>query len=241
MANYGLLKERLQQPKQAEKAYREAIGLYGDTLGRPCHPNLIDAMANLGSLLRQPKTTPARRAEAGKLLEKALRLGIRVRGASHVLVGNDQANYARWLYDAGKLREARKGFATAIDIYERNVSKQRLDPDHAFIAEAKTWLGRVLVEENTVAAAKQALPLLADAVAKWPVQRGPGTIGEGVAKALLGRALWLTNNQSPEACRYLCEGYRLVRGQIDPAFQSRIETWIKQQGCDCEGAPLAAV
>jgi tetratricopeptide (TPR) repeat protein len=242
LANHGLVKVRLGNEREAERHFRDAIKLYGDTLGRPCHPNLIDAMANLGSLLRRPKTTPARLAEAGNIFQSVLKLSTKVRGAAHVLVGNDYANYGRWQYDTGSGREAKKTFAAALGIYRKNVSGGRLDPDHSFIAEAQTWLGRVLVEEDTAAAAKQAQPILAEAIAKWPVQRGPGTAGEAVAKACLGRSLWLIDNGSTDACRLVCEGYRILRSaSADPAFMRRVEAWIKQQGCDCDGMPLAAV
>jgi tetratricopeptide (TPR) repeat protein len=242
LANHGLVKIRLGRERDAERYFRDAIKLYGDTLGRRCHPNLIDAMANLGALLRRPKSTPARIAEAGKIFQRVLQLSTKVRGPSHVLVGNDYANYARWQYDAGRGREARKTFATALAIYRKNVSAGRLDPDHSFIAEAQTWLGRLLVEEDTASAARQAEPILSEAVKKWPVQRGPGTAGEAVAKVCLGRALWLIDNGAADACRLICEGYRILQTvAADPAFMRRVEAWIEQQGCDCDGTPLQAV
>lgn len=242
LANHGVVKEGLQRAREAERHYRDAIELYGATLDRPCHPNLIDAMANLGSLLRAPKTTPARLAEAGKVLLKTLRLDAKVRGGSHILVGNDWANFARWLYDTGKVRDAKRGFSTALGIYRKNVASDRLDGNHSFIAEAETWLGRLLVEEDTAASAKQAQRLLADAIRKWPIQRGAGTLGEGVAKTCLGRAFWLQGRTSGDACRVLCEGYRIVRAlSPDPVFVRRVERWIEQMGCACDGQPLAAV
>src|SRR5918999_1033486 len=65
LANFALVKESLRQRRDAERAYRNAIELYGKTLNRPCHPNLIDALANLGSLLRTPPATAAQLKEAG--------------------------------------------------------------------------------------------------------------------------------------------------------------------------------
>lgn len=243
LANYALVKEAQQKPKQAEAMYRSTIDLYANTLNRTCHPNLIDAYANLGSLLRTPPADPKRLEEAGDYLEKALELGLKVRGGAHVLVGNDYANFARWQYDTGNVKAALKNFGLARKIYDKNVAGRALPPDHSFIAEALTWQGRLLVESGTEAAAKQAEPLLADAIAKWPAQRGPNTVGEGVARACLGRALYLQGANQDQACTPLCEGFAIVKASplADPAFVKRMQDWIKQQDCVCvQGSKTAA-
>ena len=234
LANFGLVLEAQRKRAAAAKAYLNAIDLYANTLNRDRHPNLIDACANLGSLLR---TVPGKLTEAGRYLEKALDLGISVRGESHVLVGNDHANLARWHYDTGARDAASKGFAKALDIYQRTRkgSDPALPPDHFFIAEVLTWQGRIAVERNTPAGGKQGEPLLRKARAIWPVQLGPGTLGEAMATGYLGRAIGLQNAADGEACRLLCEAQRELKSnpQASPAVIEQFAAWIKEQDCEC--------
>lgn len=241
LANFGLVKERLGKRRQAARAYGNAITLYGQTLDRPCHPNLIDAHANLGSLLRQPPASDKELKQAGIHLKEALRLGSLVRGELHTLVGNDLANLGRWQYDTNQKSAAKKSFATALKIYERSTRRAGLPADHSYVAEALTWQGRLLVEEDTAAAAASAEPLLERAIAIWPAQRGGGTLGEGVAKAHLGRALFLQKKDPDRACALLCEGLRILspHPQANPIVR-RLKQWIRQQGCNCDGAPASA-
>ncbi|MET0535330.1 MAG: tetratricopeptide repeat protein [Steroidobacter sp.] len=238
LANFGLVLEAQKKRSSAIKAYLNAIDLYENTLNRGNHPNLIDTYANLGSLLRTP---PAKLKEAGRYLEKALQLGIAVRGDSHLLVGNDYANLARWQYDSGARDAATKGFNKALDIYSQNIKKRALPADHFFIAEALTWQGRILVEAGTLAGGKQAEPLLRKAREIWPVQLGSGTVGEAMATGYLGRALALQGNQADDACQLLCSGYRALQEnpQASPAVIKQFAAWIKQQQCDCGPAQAA--
>lgn len=233
LANFGLVLEQLGKRAPAINAYRNAIDLYANTLNRERHPNLIDTYANLGSLLR---TLPKYSKESGKYLEKALQLGREIRGESHVLVGNDHANYARWQYDVGALAAADKGFAQARAIYDRNVRDHSLPDNHFFIAEALTWQGRIAVERNTAAGGKAGEALLRDALKIWPAQLGPNTLGELTARAYLGRALALQGLDNDEACRLLCEGYGGIKldRQANPEIIRRLRGWLKEQGCQCE-------
>jgi tetratricopeptide (TPR) repeat protein len=241
LANFALVQEALRKRSAAERAYRNAIELYGKTLNRPCHPNLIDALANLGSLLRTPPATAAQLEEAGRVLLEALRLDTILRGDSHALVGNDYANLGRWLYDVKRVREAYRSFAKALGIYERNVRKGVLPADHYFIAEALTWLGRLLVEQGTASAAAKAETMLDRATAIWPAQVAPGSLGEGVAKACLGRALFLQGKNPIQACNLLCEGFKIVAPNApDTALIERIKGWIDAQGCECGGVNVQA-
>lgn len=236
LANFGLVLEQLGKRSAAIKAYRNAIDLYVDTLNRDRHPNLIDTYANLGSLLR---ILPKQSKDAGKYLQKALELGLSVRGESHILVGNDYANLARWQYDTGARDGATKGFAQALNIYARNVRSRSLPADHFFIAEALTWQGRMAVERDSQSGGKEAVPLLSQALDIWPAQLGPNTLGEVTARAYLGRALALQGDNNDEACRLLCEGYQAMKvdPQADPAVVRRLRGWIKEQGCTCEESP----
>lgn len=236
LANFGLVLEGQKKRRAAAKAYLNAIDLYANTLNRDRHPNLIDTYANLGSLLR---TLPGKLKEAGRYLEKALELGTSVRGESHTLVGNDHANLARWHYEAGTRDAASKGLAKALDIYAKNVRSRALPPDHAFIAEALTWQGRIAVERNTAAGGKEAEPGLRKAREIWPAQLGPGTVGEAMATGYLGRALGLQNAVDGEACRLLCEGYQALKAnpQANPAVVKQFAAWIKEQECECNPGP----
>jgi tetratricopeptide (TPR) repeat protein len=238
LANFGLVLEAQRKRKAAAKTYLNAIDLYENSLNRDRHPNLIDTYANLGSLLRTP---PADLKQAGRYLEKALELGRAVRGESHVLVGNDYANFARWQYDAATRDDASKSFAKAMNIYTQNVRSAALPSDHFFIAETLTWQGRIAVERDTPAGGKEGEPLLRRAVEIWPAQLGPGSLGEALAKGYLGRALGLQGNQNDEACRLLCEAYRAVKGnpQANPAVIKQFAQWIKEQQCDCGPAATA--
>ena len=232
LANFGLVLEAMNKRRAAAKTYINAIDLYTNTLNREHHPNLIDVYANLGSLLR---TSPDDVKQAGKYLQKALDLGRAIRGESHMLVGNDYANLARWHYDTGARDAAEEGFSKALDIYSSNVRSRALPADHFFIAETLTWQARIAVERDTAAGGKQAEQLLRQAIDIWPAQLGPNSLGEGMAKAYLGRSLWLQGTAGIDPCGPLCEGYKIVKTypQVGPAVLRPLQSWIKQQGCDC--------
>lgn len=241
LANYALLKEVRKKPKQAYAMYRNAIDLYANTLNRQNHPNLIDLYANVGSLLRTPPASAADLREAGKFLQKALQLGLMVRGDSHTLVGNDYANLGRWQYDTGARADSIKSFAQALNVYSRNIRSGSLPPDHFFVAEALTWLGRLAVETDTAAGGKKAEPLLRQAIEIWPAQLGPGSIGEAMATGYLGRALALQGADAAKACQLLCTGYQALKANAlsSPLVVKQFAAWIKQQGCTCQDPATA--
>lgn len=239
LANFGLVLEQRGKRAGAIRAYQNAIDLYVETLNWNRHPNLIDTYANLGSLLR---SLPKQAKDAGRYLQKALDLGVQIRGESHLLVGNDYANLARWQYDTGARDEATKGFTRALAIYSLNVRKRALPTNHYFIAEALTWQGRIAVERDTGAGGKQGEPLLRKALEIWPAQLGPNSPGENLAKAYLGRALGLQGADASEACRLLCEGYQALKRdpQASPDVLRRLRGWLKEQGCTCGEPPASA-
>jgi tetratricopeptide (TPR) repeat protein len=235
MGNFGMVKEVQGHKDQAERAYRDAIEFFVERFKNPCHPNLIDFYANLGSLLRERGTGEAVR-EAGDLFSKAVRLAEQVRGEKHVLVANDYANLGRWQYDSRDTKGAIATLGRALDIYEQNVKEAELPAEHFFLAEARTWKGRVLVESNSREAASEAEPLLELAVTHWPAQLGPGSVGEGMAKACLGHGLFLQDKELARSCKLLCEGYAIVKEKSrDAAFVARVKGWVEQQGCRCDG------
>ncbi|GFE88094.1 tetratricopeptide repeat protein [Steroidobacter agaridevorans] len=239
LANFGLVLEQRGKRAGAVRAYKNAIDLYAGTLNWDRHPNLIDTYANLGSLLR---SLPKQAKEAGKYLQKALDLGLQIRGESHVLVGNDYANLARWQYDSGARDGATKGFVQALAIYSSNVRKRALPANHFFIAETLTWQGRIAVERDTAAGGKEGEPLLRKALEIWPAQLGPNTPGENLAKAYLGRAIGLQRSDDTEACRLLCEGYQRLKQdpQASPEVLRRLRGWLKEQRCSCEESPASS-
>jgi tetratricopeptide (TPR) repeat protein len=239
LANFGLVLEQQGKRAGAIKTYLNAIDLYVDTLNWGRHPNVVDTYANLGSLLR---TSPKQARDAGKYLQQALELGRAIRGESHLLVGNDYANLARWQYDTGARDGASKGFAQALAIYARNVRSRSLPANHYFIAEALTWQARIAVERDTAAGGKQGEALLRKALEIWPVQLGPNNPGELMAKAYLGRALGLQGRDTSEACRLLCEGYQGLKQDptATPEVLRRLRQWLKDQGCTCEETPASS-
>jgi tetratricopeptide (TPR) repeat protein len=235
LGNFGMVREVQGQKDLAERAYRDAIEFFIERFKTPCHPNLIDFYANLGALLRERGTDEGTK-EAAVLFGKALELDRQIRGDGHVLVANDYANLGRSQYDMGDTQCALGNFGRALEIYEQNVKEAELLPEHFFLAEARTWKGRVLVETESREAACAAQPLLELAVTHWPAQLGPGTVGEGMAKACLGHALFLQDLDPVRACKLLCEGYAIVREKsLDTVFVARVKGWIDRQDCRCDG------
>lgn len=232
LANFAAVREASKDFRGAEKDYRKAIDFYRNGLNRPCHPNLIDMYANLGSLLRAHGKSPNANEEARTLFENALRLDLQLRGDSHVLVANDHANLGRAHYDAGTPLAALKSFAMAVRVYERNVKEKKLPAEHYYLAEARTWQGRTLVESGKAPAAKTAERILRDAVAAWPVQLGPDTAGEGIAKGCLGRSLFLQDKERDAALKLLAESVAIVRKEIPPSnpVVKQIERWFREAG-----------
>ena len=236
LANAGLAKVAGGARAEAINAFRKAVDVYENVLGLASHPNLIDAYANLGAILRMPGASGAELKEAGSYLEKALDLSTKTRGANHSLVGNDHANYGRWLYATQQPKAAVARFEKALGIYEGNVKRSALPPNHWFIAEALTWKGRVLVEAFAAsrAALENAETTLRRALEIWSTNVYAGETGIGIVRACLGRAIHLLRADDPEACEQLCAGMAAIGSTYpDPAFVKRVAGWSKEQGCDC--------
>jgi tetratricopeptide (TPR) repeat protein len=234
LANAGLAKVAGGARAEAKNAFRKVIDVYENALGLETHPNLIDAYANLGAILRMPGATRSELEEAGECLSRAIELSTKARGPMHSLVGNDHANYARWLYATKQPNAALARFDKALRIYESNVKHGALPANHWFIAEALTWRGRVLVEHaGDARGAKDAEQTLRKAVELWSTDVYSGAIGLGIARSCLGRAIYLQRNDDPEACAELCDGYAAIAaGFPDKTFVKRLAGWIDEQGCD---------
>jgi tetratricopeptide (TPR) repeat protein len=123
---------------EARAGLEHAIAVYEKVLSRPGHPNLIDAYANLGSVLIKLDNF----ALSKEYLCKALGLNAQLRGPDHTLVGNDHANLGRLYYATGDKAAAREQFAKALEIYLANVKRKRLPRRHPYIEEAQIWLKR---------------------------------------------------------------------------------------------------
>ncbi|HTE42440.1 MAG TPA: tetratricopeptide repeat protein [Steroidobacteraceae bacterium] len=231
-ANYAGLKAAQGDINTAKKYLLQAIAVYVGVLKLPKHINLIDIYSSLGALLRQRKANSAELKEAGKYLLLALQLDESFRGKDHELVANDHANLGRWAYDSKDRKSALASFSRSIAIYAKNVKLNRLSSDHPFVAEANTWKGRLLVEAGAVEGGKQAEPLLEAAVASWPVNLGAGTIGEGIAKACLGRALFIQSKDLGRARQLLNEAYAILNDRAGGPhpFAKQVAQWLQEIG-----------
>jgi tetratricopeptide (TPR) repeat protein len=123
---------------EARAGLEHAVMVYEKVLSRPGHPNLIDAYANLGSVLLKVGELSL----AKQYLCKALGLNAQLRGAGHTLVGNDRANLGRYYLAAGNKAAACEQFNKALEIYLANVKFKRLPRKHPYIEEARIWLKR---------------------------------------------------------------------------------------------------
>jgi tetratricopeptide (TPR) repeat protein len=137
-ANLATVQEAQKNLSAAREGYEHAVRVYEEVLGRTGHPNLIDAYANLGSLL----VAQGDLAGAKDHLCKALGLNEQLRGGGHTLVGNDHANLGRYYFASGNNQAAADQFRKALDIYRDNVKRKRLPRKHPYIEEALIWLKR---------------------------------------------------------------------------------------------------
>lgn len=227
LGNYAVVRETLGEVRAAEKDLRRVIEIYRKILNRKCHPNLIDAYANLGSLLRARNAGSDIR-EAGGYFREALRLGEMTRGRRHFLVAIDHSNLGRWQYDIADSKGALTSFSTAIRILNLNVARKTIDPENIFIAESLTWLGRTLVESSSVRDAVRAETPLERALTIWSSQSQPEPAGEAITQASLGRSLFLQDKDLLRALHLLEEAYPVVLkfcGASHP-LTLRAEKWL---------------
>jgi len=211
----------------AKKDLETAIAIMRDDVQRPRHPNVIDGLANLGSVLRALGDTGG----AKQVLKDALDLDIEVRGKDHPYIGNDHARLGRVCYDLRDFGAATDSFRAALAIYETNVNAGRLPAQHAFIAEAKLWLARSLVESGKPSA-EEARAESSAALKMWEVEFGERSVEYAITNGVLGRALYLLDNSSTEARERLAKAYPIVaaaRG-ADSAVAMLILSWLEAAG-----------
>jgi tetratricopeptide (TPR) repeat protein len=225
LLNYAAVKAGLGKLQEAQKDMSAAIHIVREDVQRPRHPDLIDALANLGSILRAMGNLD----DAQEVLQQALELDIEVRGKDHPYVGNDHARVGRVAYDRRDFDGAASSFRAAMAIYDENVSHGRMPAEHAFIAEAQAWLARSLVETG---GAQEARKLAGMAMAIWQIEFGERSVEYAITNAVLGRALYLQDNSSTEARERLAKAYPIVvaaRGADSPVAKL-ILGWLEAAG-----------
>lgn len=227
LLNFGTVQAARGKLDEAKHTFGASIEIMRSDPARPRHPNIIDALANLGSVLRAQGDFEAAR----KVLHEALEMDIEVRGKNHPYIGNDHARLGRLAYDLKDFEAAATSFRTALEIYEYNVGLGQLPKTHAYIAEARVWLGRTLVEYGKPAA-EDARGHALSALSIWELEFGERSVEYAITNAVLGRSLYLLNNSSAEARERLSKAYPIVvaaRG-ADSAVAKLILGWLREAG-----------
>jgi tetratricopeptide (TPR) repeat protein len=238
LANLANVRHAQGEHKQAESFFLKAIDVYANRQKRPCHPNLIDMYANLGSLYLARNSKPSDLREAARYLNEALRLDTKVRGATHLLVANDYANLGRLRYQLADRRGALSQFLSALKIYERNLKRGAIPESYPFLAEVLTWTGRLLVEGGSGAEAGRAQPFLDRAVKIWDASGAAGKVGKAAAEACLGRALHLEGKDPARARRLLTAAYDVLVAELgaDYPFVELVRGWISDLDVKAQAA-----
>jgi tetratricopeptide (TPR) repeat protein len=238
LANLANVRHAQGEHKQAESFFLKAIDVYAGRLKRRCHPNLIDMYANLGSLYLARNSKPTDLRAAGRYLNEALRLNLKVRGPAHLLVANDYANLGRLRYQQKDRRGALNQFLNALKIYERNLKRGSIPESYPFLAEVLTWAGRLLVEGGSGGETVKAEAFLDRAVRIWDASGEAGKIGKAAAEACRGRALHLQGKDPDRACRLLTGAYAVLSEELgaDYPFVEIVRAWVGDLGVTARAA-----
>lgn len=223
LLNFATVKAGAGKLQEAKDDMANAVRIIREDVQQPCHPDLVDVLANLGSVLRAMGDLQG----AKHVLLEALDLNIKVRDPKHPYVGNDHARIGRVIYDLKDFGKAAESFRAALAIYEHNVKEGRLPARHAFIAEAQAWLGRSLVESE--GGAREASELTRAALPAWETEFGERSVEYAITSAVLGRSLYLLDKASAEARERLAKAYPIVvaaRG-ADSAVAKLVLSWLK--------------
>ena len=227
MLNFGTVQEAQGKLEQAKDTYQAAIAIMKADPRRPRHPNVIDGLANLGSVLSALGEFDAARTT----LEEALELDIEVRGKNHPYIGNDHARLGRLAYNTRDFEAAADSFRAALEIYEYNVRVGQLPKTHAYIGEAQVWLARTLVEHGK-ASAENARNHALTALSIWELEFGERSVEYAITNAVLGRSLYLLDHSSAEARERLSKAYPIVvaaRGEDSPVARL-VLGWLREAG-----------
>ena len=233
-ANFALVLLSQRSYTDAERFYTQAIDIYEKHAGLPQHPDLLDIRSGYVSLLAEMK-----RPEAVDQYRELIRLGSQLRGANHPYVGNDHAGLGRAIYQleqANFLDNAKAEFERALAIYQANVPEQ-MPEDHAFIAEAKGWKARILVEQAGAAGggdraklAGEAEALALRALEKFQAEFAEDSVEVAITRAIIGRALALQEKDGTRALGLLTAAQPIVvaaRG-ADSRIAKLIAQWIAE-------------
>lgn len=235
LANFALVLLSKRNYADAERFYQQAIEIYAQKAGLPNHPDLLDIRSGYASLLAELKK-PAAREQYVELI----RLGEQLRGADHPYVGNDHAGLARAIYQLEQgnyLEDAKTEYDRALSIYRTNIDAGRMPEDHAFIAEAKAWKARILVEQGGNAAPDQRKQLGAEAeglvlhaLRKFQAEFAEDSVEIAITRAILARALTLQGKELDRALALLQVSRSIVidaRGANSKIAQL-IAAWIEE-------------
>ena len=228
LANFATVEAAQGKLDAARDHFERAITIYEDEVKLPRHPDLIDAYANIGSLWRARGELD----KACEALQKALTLDLDIRGGDHPYVGNDHARLGRAEYERNRLPEAENCFTAALEVYARSVAARKLPADHAYIAEAKTWKARVMVESGGAARAHEAEQLIGESLHIWQIEFGERSVEQSIANAVLGHALILQGRERERAAGLLNKSYAIVaavRG-ADSKIALLIKKWVDSLG-----------
>ncbi|WP_161965556.1 tetratricopeptide repeat protein [Steroidobacter cummioxidans] len=223
LINFATVKASAGKLQEAKEDMTTAVRIIREDVQRPRHPDLVDVLANLGSVLRAMGDLKG----AKEVLQEALALNIEVRDRKHPYVGNDHARIGRVSYDLKDFGAAAESFRAALAIYEHNVKAGHLPAKHAFIAEAEAWLARSLVEIKE--GAEEAHRLARAALPTWAAEFGERSVEYAITSAVLGRALYLIDHSSVEARERLAKAYPVVvaaRG-AESAVAKLILSWLE--------------
>lgn len=227
LLNFGTVLAAQGKLDEAKQTFTIAIETMKAAPSRPKHPNIVDGLANLGSVLIGMGDLEGART----VLQEALDTDIEVRGKNHPYVGNDHANLGRLAYNLRDFKAAATSFRTALEIYEYNVGAGELPKAHAFIGEAQAWLARTLVEQGKDAA-EAARGHASAALSILESEFGERSVEYGITNAVLGRSLYLLDKSSAEARERLGKAYPIVmaaRG-ADSAVAQLILGWLQEAG-----------
>ncbi len=203
LLNFATVKAGVGKLQEARDDMTTAVRIIREDVQQPCHPDLVDVLANLGSVLRSMGDLKGAR----DVLLEALDLNIKVRDRNHPYVGNDHARIGRVTYELKDFSAAAESFQAALAIYEHNVKEGRLPANHAFIAEARAWLARSLVETGEPAEAEK---LARAALPVWEAEFGERSVEYAITGAVLGRALYQLDRSSVEARQRLAKAYPVI-------------------------------
>jgi len=232
LANYGAVLLSQGKLQEAADYYGSAIEVYEKASVR-AHPDLIDVRAAYASVLEAQGNAGAARSQ----LDEVIAIDLKVRGEHHLYVGNDYVRRGHAVYSLGYLDAARDDFQRGLAIYLKNVKKDRISAHHVFIAEARAWIARTLVEQagadNRERIGAEAEPFARDAFESFQASFADDSVEVAIASAILGRVLALQNKDVPRARSLLAQALPIVTNARGPneKITQLIRAWLEEVAC----------